>query len=93
MTDKKEREANMAYQQLAQGAQQEFQAELQKASALEGSYRFALDLAVRAGVTEPNELLEFADIIVAKTDSFSAVNFHAPEPTVKPPSNLILPNA
>ena len=89
MTDKQEREANVRYQQLAQGAQQEFQAELQKASMKEASYRFALDLAIKAGLTDASELLEFADVIVAKTDTFSDVTFTAPEPTVKEPSLII----
>tara|TARA_R110001606_G_scaffold6316_2_gene28473 strand:+ start:1891 stop:2163 length:273 start_codon:yes stop_codon:yes gene_type:complete len=89
MTDKKEREANAAYQQLAQIAQQEFQANLQKAQMEEASYRFALDLGVRAGLTEASNLLEFADKITNRMDMFNGLTFTAPEPTVKEPSLII----
>lgn len=89
MTDKKEREANAAYQQLAQGAQQEFQANLQKAQMEEASYRFALDLGIKAGVTTTGELIGFADNIVKRMDMFSNVTFTLPEPTVKEPSLII----
>lgn len=90
MTPKQEQRANQALQQEAYLAKEEFSAEMTKAHAKNDLWKFASDLAVRAGKTSYRDILEFSKEIVEGMDTFKEAKYKTPEPTIKP-TNLILP--